>query len=197
MVEGETRVFCNHWDLPHLTLREDYLKLLRSTDDPELSHYLREKLQQAQWLLQCLDRRGNTLTQCLQAMVSHQPAFFRGDTVTVLPMTQASLAAQLGLHPSTVSRTIRNKYLQCQQGLFPLSHFFSRAVGSKEGLYSESMIKQEMLRLIREEAAGTSLSDQKISNLLKAKDIQISRRTVSKYRSQLGLSSSYSRRHTE
>jgi RNA polymerase sigma-54 factor len=109
-------------------------------------------------------------------------------------MTQYDIAKKLNMHPSTVSRASRNKYLLCQQGLFPVSHFFSRKVGQGPDAPSESLIKQQISQLISMEHKGKPLSDQMLTSLLQKNNIQVSRRTVAKYRSEMGLRSSYQRK---
>ena len=107
-------------------------------------------------------------------------------------MKLSSLAETLDLHPSTVSRAVRDKYLQCRQGIYPLRYFFSRAVG-QQGL-SRQAVKQRMLLHFKDEDSGHPLSDQTLCDLLAAEGIFLARRTVAKYRIELGIGSSRARR---
>ena len=107
-------------------------------------------------------------------------------------MTLSVLAERLELHPSTVSRAVRGKYLQCRQGTYPLRYFFSRPVSGGE--VSRQAVKQTLLLLLREEDCRRPLSDQALCGLLAGRGIQVARRTVTKYRLELGVGSSAARR---
>lgn len=131
-IDGTLQVFVNQWDLPQFHLSPAYLQMAREDPGGEAADYLRQKIQQARWVLQCVRRRQETLTRCLTALVAAQEDFFRGRTSVPGPLLGRELAETLGLHPSTVSRTLGHKALQCRQGVFPLGWFFGRAVG--EGL---------------------------------------------------------------
>ena len=122
-------------------------------------------------------------------MLEAQKPFFTGETASLAPMTLSALAESLALHPSTVSRAIRGKYLQCRQGTYPLRYFFSLPVS---GGVSRQAAKQTLLALIREE--DRPLSDQQLQARLAARGIQVARRTVTKYRLELGVGSSAARR---
>lgn len=89
----------------------------------ETADYLRQKLQQAQWALTCVQRRQKTLEACVQALVQAQAAYFRGCQAAPGPLLRREVAEQLGVHPSTVTRALGHKYLQCRQGLFPMGYF--------------------------------------------------------------------------
>ena len=106
------------------------------------------------------------------------------------PMGLAALSSRLGVHPSTVSRAMRGKYLQCRQGTYPLRYFFSRAIG---GL-SRQAVKQKLLLLLRDEDPQHPLSDQQLCDLLSVDGMQIARRTIAKYRAELGVGPSSARR---
>lgn len=191
-LEGELKVILNEYYLPRVSINDYYLRLLKSSDEKETRDYLRQKLQQAKWLLDSLERRGGTLRRCAEAVLEAQRPFFNGEAGGALaPMTLSTLAEGLGLHPSTVSRAVRGKYLQCRQGTYPLRYFFSQPVG---GGVSRQAAKQSLLLLIREEDPRRPLSDQDLCRLLAERGIQVARRTVTKYRLELGLGSSAARR---
>ena len=152
----------------------------------------KEKLRQTKWLLDSLERRGSPLRRCAQAILDAQRSFFSGQTVELSPMKLSSLAETLDLHPSTVSRAVRDKYLQCRQGIYPLRYFFSRAVG-QQGL-SRQAVKQRMLLRFKDEDSSHPLSDQALCDLLAEEGIFLARRTVAKYRIELGIGSSTARR---
>lgn len=190
-IEGEWRVILNEYYLPRVSVNDYYLRLLKSSDEKETRDYLRQKLQQAKWLLSSLERRGGTLRRCAEAVLEAQRPFFSGKTGELSPMSLSALAEELELHPSTVSRAVRGKYLQCRQGTFPLRYFFSLPVG---GGISRQAAKQALLALIREENPRRPYSDQDLCRLLSERGIPLARRTVTKYRLELGLGSSAARR---
>jgi len=188
-LDGELKVVLNDYYLPRVSINGYYLRLLKASDEKETRDYLREKLRQAKWLLDSLERRGSTLRRCAEAALEAQRPFFTGETGKLAPMTLSALAERLELHPSTVSRAVRGKYLQCRQGTYPLRYFFSRPVG---GGVSRQAAKQVLLALIREE--DHPLSDQALCRLLAERGIKAARRTVTKYRLELGIGSSAARR---
>lgn len=191
-LEGELRVILNDYYLPRVSINGYYTQLLKDSDEKETRDYLRQKLQQAKWLLDSLERRGSTLRRCAQAVLEAQRPFFAGETGSLAPMTLSALAERLELHASTVSRAIRGKYLQCRQGTYPLRYFFSRPVSG--GQVSRQAVKQALLLLFREEDPRKPLSDQALCGLLEGRGILVARRTVTKYRLELGVGSSAARR---
>lgn len=191
-IDGQLQVFVNQWDLPQFHLSSDYLRIMKDGQDEDTATYLRQKIQQAQWVLQCVQRRQATLTNCLAALVHAQEDFFSGRTETPGPLLRRELANQLEVHPSTVTRTLGHKYIQCRQGLFPTSYFFSRSTG---GDHSEQELKAKIARLIRNENPHHPLSDQDIVDILRSDGINLARRTAAKYRQALKLPPSYQRRH--
>ena len=190
-IDGTLQVFVNQWDLPQFHLSPAYLQMAREDPGGEAADYLRQKIQQARWVLQCVRRRQETLTRCLTALVAAQEDFFRGRTSVPGPLLGRELAETLDLHPSTVSRTLGHKALQCRQGVFPLGWFFGRAVG--EGL-SPQGVQARIAQLVAEEDSRCPHSDQELMERLQAEGIPVARRTVAKYRQALGLPPSYRRK---
>lgn len=177
--------------LPSLRVSGYYCDLHRDTQDREVRQYLTEKLRQAQWAVKAVEQRRSTLLRCAQAIVAHQAAFFRPGGHLV-PMCLADIAQKLDIHESTVSRAVREKYLECPHGVYPLSFFFSRTAGGED--VSVHQVKELLNRLIREEDPAHPLSDQKLTLLLEEQGLAIARRTVAKYRTELGFSSAAGRR---
>lgn len=190
-VDGVLQVFVNQWDLPRFSLSRDCQRLVRTEAEADTAAYLRQKIQQAQWVLQCVRRRQSTLESCLTALVTAQEDFFLGRQATPGPLLRRDLAARLEVHPSTVTRTLQHKYIQCRQGLFPTAYFFSRKTG---GDWSEQAIKARIAQLIWEEDPAHPRSDQSLTDQLQAEGIALARRTTAKYRQALGLPSSSRRR---
>ena len=191
-LDGKLQVILNDYYLPRVSISQYYVRLLKESDEPETRAYLQQKMQQAKWLLNSLERRGSTLRQCAEAILETQRAFFAGQTTELVPMTMVTLAERLHLHPSTVSRATREKYLQCRQGTYPLRYFFSRALGEQGP--SQQTVKLRLLELIRQEDHSRPLSDQKLAELLAEQGIRIARRTVAKYRTELRLGSAAARK---
>ena len=179
-LDGKLQVILNDYYLPRVSISQYYVRLLKESDEPETRAYLQQKMQQAKWLLNSLERRGSTLRQCAEAILEAQYDFFSGQSTDLAPMTMVTLAERLHLHPSTISRATREKYLQCRQGTYPLRYFFSRALGEQGP--SQQTVKLRLLELIRQEDRRHPLSDQKLAELLEPQGIHIARRTVAKYR---------------
>lgn len=176
-------VLLNEYYLPHLLISPYYSKLIESATDAETAVYLRQKMRQANSLLYSLSQRGSTLRRCAEAVLQRQRAFFEGESRELQSVTLKELAAELALHPSTVSRCVQGKYLQCRQGTYPLRYFFSLPAGG----VSRQAVQQKLLLLIRDEDSAHPLSDEKLCRLLAEQGVEISRRAVAKYRTELGI----------
>ena len=191
-LDGVLTAVLNEYYLPRVSVNVYYVRLLKDSDEKETRDYLRQKMQQAKWLLTSLDRRGGTLRRCADAILEAQRPFFAGETGELAPMSLLSLSEALELHPSTISRAARDKYLQCRQGTYPLRYFFSRAVGEQGP--SRQAVKQRLLALVQNEDPRRPLSDQRLCELLAEDGVRVARRTVAKYRMELRLPSSSGRR---
>jgi RNA polymerase sigma-54 factor len=191
---GKAEVRAADGRLPELKLSSYYQQLLNSTNDAPVRDYLADKVRQASWVMRSIEQRNTTLLSCARAVVGRQEAFFlRGGHLQ--PMSLADVAADVGVHESTVSRATKDKYLQCPRGLFPLSHFFSRALpqGEAEGI-SPEMVKAALRELISGEDKRHPLSDQKLCDMMAPRGLLLSRRTVAKYRDEMGFSSAAGRK---
>ncbi len=148
---------------------------------------MREKLQQVEGVLRAISQRESTILRCAQVIVDVQTDFFRYGPQALLPMRQADVARKLEIHESTVSRAVRDKYLQCAQGVYPMSYFFSRpatARGEEVGSVNARLL---LRRIIQQEDRRKPLSDAKLSTLLDQAGCPISRRTVAKYRAEMNI----------
>lgn len=163
-----------------------YLELMRKDDSAEVKEYLQEKYKQAQWIFQCVDSRRETMMKICRILVEEQKEFFENGSAYLKPLRMQELAEKAGIHESTVSRAVKEKYLQCSWGIFPMNYFFAQSVSSKES-QTKDAVRKELQRIIEEEEKKHPLSDQKISEKMQEKGISISRRTVAKYRSQMGI----------
>ena len=163
-----------------------YLNLMKEDGASEVKEYLQEKYKQAQWILQCVDSRRETMMKICRILVEEQKEFFEKGTVYLRPLRMRELAEKAGIHESTVSRAIKEKYLQCSWGIFPMNYFFAQSVSVKEN-QTKDAVKKELQRIIEQEDKTRPLSDQKIVEKMQEEGICISRRTVAKYRGQMGI----------
>lgn len=185
--DGQTfRVLVNEYYLPQPSLSDYYAKMYRSTEDEELKGYLQKKIRHAQWVMECLQRRHETLLRCGEEILKVQHTFFESGDHYLQPMTLGSMAEDLGVHPSTISRALRGKYVQCSFGTFSARSFFTRALGG-DGAWSAQRVRRRIAELIRGEDGKHPLSDQKLVEQLTAEGAQVARRTVAKYREALGI----------
>lgn len=185
-VEGHLTVRPVRGERPPFRVSRYYRNLLEKTEDKEVRDYLTEKLRQTEHVLWAVGQRGSTLLRCAQVIVERQHSFFHSGPEALVPLRMTEVAQELGLHESTVSRAVREKYLQCVHGLYPLSWFFSRSAGAGEGI-SGTAARKLLLRLIDGEDKTKPLSDQRMSERMAKEGCPISRRTVAKYREELGI----------
>ena len=170
---------------PAFRINSYYRSLLSQSQQKEVREYLRKKVQSAQDVLQAIAQREDTLLRCTQAIVDRQEAFFREGEQALRPLRMADVADMVGIHESTVSRAVREKYLQCPRGVYPLGWFFSR--GAAGGEVGGAGAKAMLRRLIDGEDKAHPLSDQKLCEELARQGCPISRRTVAKYRDELNI----------
>ena len=191
--EGLTVVYQDSYT-PTLRISQFYCKLQQQSTDQEVKQYLSDKIRQAQTVMQAVEQRRTTLLECARAIVRRQEPFFRWADAPLQPLRLTDVARELSIHESTVSRAIREKYLQCARGVYPLSYFFSREVGGAGEGNSVHQIKGRLARLVEDEDKAHPLSDQKLCQLLMEEGCAISRRTVAKYRDELGIPSASGRK---
>lgn len=173
-----------------------YADLLKETDDPEVRRYLSEKLLQAQDILFVVEHRRSTLLRCAKFLVERQERFLLEGEQALLPLTLADVAAELGLHESTVSRALNGKYIQCIGGVYPLNVFLSRQASShpEQGEVSSKAARAMLREIIDAEDKLHPLSDQKLSEKLKQLGCTLSRRTVAQYRQEMNIPSAVGRK---
>ena len=172
-----------------------YREMESRVEDKEAAEYIREKIRQAEWLQQCLVQRKATLLKLAEKIVERQQNFFRNGKGFLEPLTQREIAEEMGVHPSTVSRGIKGKYLQCPWETYPLSFFFSVGIqgeGSKED--SADHIKSCIRDIIDQKKKKKPFSDRLIAEKLQKMGISISRRTVAKYRDSMHIKDALGRK---
>jgi len=194
---GGYEVLLNDWELPSLTLNPKYKDMLKQKDAPgDAKEYLRERLNAARTLIDAVRRRKETIKKVIDEIAFNQKGFLDNGETHFKPMTLEKIAKKIEKHKSTVSRTLTNKYLQTPYGVFELKFFLSSGIRQENGeLLSSKVIKSKIGTLTSKEDKGTPLSDREITGLLKKQDrISVSRRTIAKYRKQLKILPSQSRR---
>lgn len=171
----------------------DYYINMRHSDCPdEVKQYIEGKLSQIEWINKCIEQRNATLLKVTMAIVQVQKEFFQKGKEYLKPLRMADVADMIQMHESTVSRAVKNKYLQCSGGIYPLNYFFVKRIGAgNQAGAPEDFTLEHMKRMIREiiseEEKEHPLSDQKIAELIHDKGGDISRRTVAKYRQEMGI----------
>ncbi len=195
-VGDEYVISLNEDGLPRLRLNRRYVEMLRSRAvDPETASFLREKMRSAMWLMKSIDQRHRTIYRVAESIVRHQKDFLDHGLEFLKPMVLRQVAEDVGLHESTVSRVVSNKYMHTPRGLFPMKFFFHSGVDSARGENVSSLVvKDRIRRLIGAEDPDRPLSDSKIMKLLQREGIRLARRTVAKYREELGIPSSEKRK---
>lgn len=193
--EGELNITMNRSAAPKLFVSQSYLKLLREGASQETKEYISTKLKQAEWAIQCISKREETLLETANCIVSHQKEFFLHPDGQLKPLRMADIAGCMQVHESTVSRAVRDKYLQCNRGVFPLHAFFSKALSSEgTGTISADSIQQKIRLMINGENRKKPFSDRELTEKLQEEGIQISRRTVAKYRESMGIAGASGRK---
>jgi len=197
--QGQIEVVVDDASLPALTINPDYLDLLHSrATETETRSYLRKKLQSARDLLAALHNRKATLARVGAAIMNHQAGFLEHGRSAIRPLKMADIAAQLDLHTSTVSRAIAGKYVQTDLGIFSLREFFDgarcRGKGREENGSGRLAIKERIKELVAGEDGGRPLSDDDLARLLEQSGLAVARRTITKYRQDLQIPSSWQRR---
>lgn len=190
-VEGEYVVILNDSASPRLVVNQLYESMLRKPGgfSSEARKYLEEKMGSAIWLIRSIEQRRRTLDKVIRCIVDIQTEFLDKGIKYLKPLNLKQVADMIEVHESTVSRATSKKYIQTPQGLFELKFFFGSGVESEEGCdkVSAKSIKKRLEEIIADENSNRPLSDQTIVELLKTEGIKISRRTVAKYRQEMGI----------
>ncbi len=190
-INGEFVVIINDYGVPRLSISKVYRE---AELDHDTKKYLEGRVNAATWLLKSIEQRRNTLSRVMTAIIAHQKEFFVGGYKFLRPLQMKTVAEELEIHESTVSRAVANKYAETPYGLVGLKSFFRANLGTSGEELIVTQIKDAIKTLIMNENGQNPLSDQQICELLKAKEMKISRRTVMKYREQMGFLSSMKRK---
>lgn len=195
-MDGHFTARLRNSDRPYFQINSYYRSLLTQSDDAQVREYLTLKLRQAENVLWAIGSAGDHASPVCPGY-RRPPAGLLpiGGPAPCGPLRLSDIAQELEIHESTVSRAIRDKYVQCPRGVFPLRHFLSRRAAGESGAEVGSCAAKELLRrLIREEDSTKPLSDQKLCTLLTEQGCPISRRTVAKYREELNIPSASGRK---
>jgi RNA polymerase sigma-54 factor len=210
-INGQWKISLNGETQPKLQINDYYAKMLNikpskqtenksnnsapSALEGDAKSYIKDNLQQAHWFIKSLENRNSTIVNVAQAIVGRQLAFFQYGDEAMKPMVLKDLADQLGLHESTISRVTTRKYMHTPRGVYEFKHFFSSHVSTDTGgECSATAIRAMIKKLINDEDPAKPLSDNKLTNLLKQRGINVARRTVAKYREALAIPSSHDRK---
>ena len=195
-IDSEFFILMNESVLPRLMINKTYKEVLQSNKDSETNSYVKDKINQALFLIKSIEQRKNTLHKVLECVVDKQKEFFKFGKQYIKPLTLKEVAEIINVHDSTVSRAIKDKYVLTSYGTIKIKDLFASGLTSSnsDDDMATIKIKNEIKRIIEEENKNKPLSDQIISNMLGEKNMNISRRTVAKYREELGIKSSSMRK---
>src|SRR5438093_394172 len=186
----------NDDDVPTLRLNPAYRKLLtRDGNDRDTRNYVKERYKSAVQLIKNIEQRRQTILKVCYAIIGRQREFLDHGIDMLKPMMIKEVAEEIGVHPSTVSRAVASKYVHTPQGVFELRYFFSESVNGPEGDGTSLLIlKRRVKKLIEEEDSAHPLTDEQITRILQSQGIQVTRRTVAKYREDMRIPSTHQRR---
>jgi RNA polymerase sigma-54 factor len=192
----EWLVMMNDDDVPTLRLNPAYRKLLtRDGNDRDTRNYVKERFKSAIQLIKNIEQRKQTILKVCYSIIDRQRDFLERGIDELKPMMIKEVAEEIGVHPSTVSRAVANKYAHTPQGVFELRYFFSESVNGPEGGNTSLLIlKRRVKKLIEDEDTSKPLTDEQITRILQSQGIQVTRRTVAKYREDMKIPSTHQRR---
>jgi RNA polymerase sigma-54 factor len=196
-IDGHYHVFLNDANLPRLKLSKTYQEIARDKKkfEGENKEFISNKLNSANWMIQAIEQRRQTMLKVMNYIVDRQREFFDKGVQYLKPLTLREVAEVINMHESTVSRVTNEKFVQTPRGVLPLKFFFSSGLATTDGEdVSARGIKAQLEKLVQEEDPKHPLTDQAIVNILRESGVQIARRTVAKYRDQLGVLSARMRK---
>ncbi len=189
-IDDELVVSLNEWNMPGLQISPHYRKLIRQSKklDKDVRQFLRKKVESARWFINALQQRRVTMLKTMNAIVDLQREFFEKGPEYIKPMIMKDVAEKIDMDISTVSRVVNGKYVQTDYGVFELKFFFNEGMETAEGENLSTLrIKEQLREIINGEDPNDPYSDDKLAEIFKKKGIPIARRTIAKYREQLGI----------
>jgi RNA polymerase sigma-54 factor len=196
-IDGEYMVFTNDNNLPRLRLSKSYQDIARDKKrfDAEHKEFITSRLSAAQWLIQAIEQRRQTMLKVMHFIVDRQRDFFEKGVQGLRPLTLREVADAIGMHESTISRVTNEKFAQTPRGVLPLKYFFSSGLKSSDGEdVSARGIKATIAKLVGDEDPREPLTDQALAEILARDGVTIARRTVAKYREDLNILKAQMRR---
>lgn len=196
-IDGKYHIFLNDANLPRLKLSKAYQEIARDKKkfEGENKEFISNKLNSANWMIQAIEQRRQTMLKVMNYIVDRQRDFFEKGVQHLKPLTLREVAEVINMHESTVSRVTNEKFVQTPRGVLPLKFFFSSGLATADGEdVSARGIKAQLQKLVQDEDPKHPLTDQAIVNILRESGVQIARRTVAKYRDQLGVLSARMRK---
>ena len=197
-VNGKYEIIQNEDRVPQLRISPIYRKLLekRKTEDRTTREYVREKLRSALWLIKSVDQRQKTIYKVASSIVHKQMGFLDHGVEHMKPLVLKDVANDIGMHESTVSRVVTNKYIHTPQGVFEMKYFFHSGIASAYGGNVSSLtVKKKIQRIVEEENPKKPFSDARIADILEKDGLVLARRTIAKYREELRIPPSNERKH--
>ncbi len=194
--DGVFVLVLNDEEIPVLGISPFFEETQESKQEKDISQYVNNSIRNARWFIKSIQLRNKTLLKISKVIVEFQRNFFIKGPKYLLPLTLKDVADEVNVHETTVSRISNAKYMQTEWGIYPIKYFFTNSIsgpGSSGSRFSKEGVKATIRELLEEHTTGKRFSDQKISDLLKQQGINIARRTVAKYRSELSIDSSYER----
>lgn len=181
---------------PNIYISRRYIELYRDKGaDPKAKEFLKRKIQSAQWLIEAIEQRRNTLMKVTKAIIKHQRSFLDKGPEHIEPLKMQQIADLVGVHVTTVSRAVDDKWVQTPRGIFPLKRFFGGGTHTTTGEeVAWETIKQKLLEIIANEDKANPLSDEELVDKLSQASFPVARRTVTKYRKMLNIASSRQRK---
>lgn len=195
--DGDFEIVVNDDRIPHLRISDFYRKMMSDNNiTPEVREYIKEKIHAGRWLIKNIHQRQQTLYNIAQEIIRVQKGFLLSSGSGGLrPLTMHQVAQTVGLHESTVSRAIANKYIDTPKGIFPLKYFFTTAIETSDGgEVSSRQVKHVLKEFVEKEDSLKPLSDEALVQLINDRGMRIARRTVAKYRKELGILPSHLRK---
>lgn len=197
-IEDDYVVYHNDRNVPRLRINSSYRDLLKRGGNvpTETKQYVREKLEQARWLLNAINQRRSTMVRVMEAILEEQKEFFEKGPAFLKPLIMEDIARKVNVNVATISRVANDKYVQTPQGVYEIKYFFNSGVERSDGGESvtKTSVKQRIAAIIAAEDAGNPLSDQDIYQKLQAEGVKMARRTVTKYREELHIPAARFRR---
>jgi len=189
-IDGEYMVFANDTNLPRLRLSRAYREVAqdKALFTGENKEFIAKKLNSANWMIQAIEQRRQTMLKVMNFIVDRQTEFFERGVQHLKPLTLREVADYIEMHESTVSRVTNEKFVQTPRGVYPLKFFFSSGLSTTSGEeISARGVRDKIQKLVDDEDTSKPLTDQAVVEFLKSDGIKIARRTVAKYRDQLGI----------